>query len=92
MVLSDDDVVFFVREVRLRFTDRTGIPGPQVTLPAPLPIRPIGTALTQARSETFPLEFSFGCSTDRNGVLTVTVHARDSRGRDRTSEVRVEVR
>jgi hypothetical protein len=93
VVLSDDDTTLFVREVRMRFTDQSGIPGPQVTLPAPLPITPFGTALVQARSQlTFPLDFSFGCGTDRRGTLVIVVNARDGRGLDRSTEVRVGVR
>lgn len=93
VVQSDDEVTLFLNEVRMRFTDRTGLPGPQVTLPAPMLTSQFGTALVQARSSRkFPLDFSFGCSTDRTGTLTVGVRARDGRGRDRSTEILVSVR
>ena len=93
VVLADDDVTLFLNEVRLRFTDRTGVAGPQVTLPAPMLTSQFGTALIEARSSRrFPLDFSFGCSTDRTGTLTVNVRARDARGRDRAAEIQVAVR
>jgi hypothetical protein len=93
VVLDDDDPPLFINEVRLRFTDRAGVPGPQVTLPAPLPTTQHGTALVQARSSRqFPLIFGFGCGTDSTGFLTVNVLARDGRGRNRSAEIRVNVR
>lgn len=93
VVLADDDVTLFLNEVRLRFTDRGGLAGPQVTLPAPMLTSQFGTALIEARSSRrFPLDFSFGCSTDRTGTLTVNVRARDGRGRDRSAEIQVAVR
>jgi hypothetical protein len=63
-----------------------------VTLPAPLPTTQHGTALEQARSRLIPLTFGFGCSTESTGFLTVNVFARDGRGRNRATEIRVNVR
>jgi hypothetical protein len=93
VVLSDEDPTFFVREVRMRFADQSGVAGPQVTLPAPLPIRQFGTALDQARSSLmFPFDFSFGCGTDRRGTLTVIVVTSNGRGLDRSTLVTAAVR
>lgn len=93
LVVQSDGVTLFLNEVRMRFTDRAGLTGPQVTLPAPMLTVQFGTALIQARSSRrFPLDFSFGCGTDRTGTLTVHVRARDGHGRDRSTELRVGVR
>ena len=90
---SHDGGSMFLREVRMRFIDSAGIPGPQVTLPAPLPIRQFGTALTDARGDQmFPLDFRFGCGTRRTGTIIVIVHARDKHGLDHNGEIRLSVR
>lgn len=92
-VLADGEVSFLVTEVRMRFVDTFGITAPQVTLTAPALTRQFGTALVLARSErTFPLDFSFGCSTDRTGTLSVLVRGRHEDGRDQSTEIRVGVR
>ena len=91
-VRADADA-FFVREVRMRFTDSSGIAAPQVTLAAPTLTRQFGTALVEARSaRTFPLDFRFGCGTGRSGRLTVLVLVQDGNGRDRSFEAHATVR
>ena len=92
-VLAEGEVSFLLTEVRMRFVDTFGITAPQVTLAAPALTRQFGTALVHARSERiFPLDFSFGCSTDRTGTLTVLVRGRHGDGRDVSTEIRVGVR
>jgi hypothetical protein len=68
------DVGVTLREVRMQFTDQTGITAPQVTLPAPVLTQQFGTTLVQGRSErTFPLAFRFGCGTARAGTIVMFV-------------------
>lgn len=91
-IRADNDAVF-LREVRMRFTDSSGIAAPQVTLAAPVLARQFGTALVEARSaRTFPLDFRFGCGTGRTGRLTVLIVVHDADGRDRSFETHGTVR
>lgn len=89
-IFADHDVSRSLLEVRMHFVDTFGIAAPAVTLPAPLLIRQFGTALVDARSSrTFPIDFDFGCGTDRRGTLTVHVRTRDGRGRHDDADLRV---
>lgn len=88
---GDDDI--FISSVRIQFTDTSGIVAPEVTLTAPVLIRPFGTALVEARSErTLPLDFRFGCGVGRHGTIVIVTNTRDRNGRDFKNETRATVR
>jgi hypothetical protein len=89
--VNGDDVLF-ISSVRMLFTDTSGIAAPQVTLPGPIPIHPFGTALDQARSPQFPLDFRFGCGVGRHGTLVVIANTRDQHGREFTNRLQATVR
>ena len=89
VVVSDGIVI--VDLIRMQFTDRFGVPGPQATLAPPVPTLQFGTALEQARSQTFPLVLGIGCGTSRQGTVLVIIDARDDRGRLVTGRVTVGV-
>ena len=76
----------------MQFTDSFGVGMPQVTLPAPLPLAQFGTALDQARSQTFALGLGIGCGTSRHGRVRIVVEAADDRGRQMSDQISVDVR
>ena len=87
-----DDFDLRLREIRMQFFDTAGMAAPQVTLPAPILTTQYGTALVQARSvRSFPLDFLFGCGTGRRGTIVVVVQTDDGRGKNHSSELRVQV-
>ena len=84
---------FRLTEIGMSFVDRTGTRGPQVTLPAPVPTRQFGSELTDARTAwTFPLDFAYGCGTDRHGTIVIFATGRDDRGYRKSTELRATVR
>ena len=81
-----------VTDVTMRFIDSSGIPMPQVTLPAPIPTTQIGSDLIAARSvRSIPLLMPIGCTAVRTGTVIVVVGTRDGRGRRGSVEVRTQV-
>ena len=92
VVRVNGGVSIVVTEVRMQFVDMSGIPMPQVTLPAPQLTTQFGTALVQARSaRTFPLTLGVGCFTDRKGTVTIGVSTRDDGGHQASGQVVVTV-
>ena len=84
---------FRLTEIAMRFLDRSGSNGPQVTLPAPVPTRQFGTELTDARTSwTYPLDFAYGCGTGRSGTIVIVATGHDGRGRRQSTELRASVR
>ena len=83
---------FRLTSIDMRFFDRSGLSGPQVTLPAPVLTRQFGTDLINARSfREFPLEFGFGCGTSRFGTIVIIVTGHDDRGNRKSQELRASV-
>jgi hypothetical protein len=83
---------FRLTEIAMSFRDRLGHTGPQVTLPAPVPIQQFGTELTNARrTVTFPLNYGFGCGTGRSGTIVIIVTGDDGRGNRKSTELRASV-
>lgn len=83
----------FLNQVRLNFTDSTGLSAPSVTLPAPVLTRQFGSTLIAARSQrAFPFSFPFGCFTRRTGTLVIAVVIVNVDGGEETLEARAEVR
>ena len=92
VVRADGDAPVFIDRVRIRFTDTSGFAAPEVTLTAPVPTRPFGSALVEARSaRTFPVDFRFGCGTGRQGTIVFITDTRTD-GRNFTDEFRATVR
>jgi hypothetical protein len=93
VVRANRDLKVLVTAVRMRFTDASNIPMPQVTLAAPQLTRQFGTNLVQARSSrTFPLKLGFGCGTGRSGTVTIAIDTEDEQGRRESGQVSVSVR
>jgi len=79
-----------VTNITTRFTDFAGVQAPAVTLPAPIPTIPFGTALEQARNAQ---NFAFNiCRTIHPGTVVVTVNTRDTSGRNASGTVTVGVK
>jgi hypothetical protein len=76
LVVQTENTTLIVNQFRVRFTDVNGVSTQQITLPAPVPTVQFGTALDQARSQTFPLSFDPGCGFARRGTVFVTVDGR----------------
>lgn len=90
---GDVDTPIQVSSIRLQFFDYSGLAAPAVTLTAPVLTREFGSALVQAQAaRTFPIDFDFGCSTARTGTLFIDISARDGNGRDRSMNLRAQVR
>ena len=89
VVRTDRNAAIFIDSIRMRFTDTTGTAAPDVTLTAPVPTRPFGSALDEAR---FPVAFRFGCGIGRQGTLVINTDTHDSDGRRYSNEVRATVR
>jgi hypothetical protein len=86
-VTPGGSVAVVVTSIITQFTDFVGLQAPAVTLPAPVPTLPFGTALEQARN---PLSFSFNvCRSVNRGTVAVTVHTRDASGRNASGTVMV---
>ena len=93
LIRSNSDDVVFISNVRMQFTDTSGIAAPEVTLPAPAFTRQFGTDLVEARGDrTFPLDFRFGCGVGRRGTLVVITDTRDRNGREFTNRSTAAVR
>jgi hypothetical protein len=69
---------FVVSQIQLQFTDSSGRPMPQVTLPGPVPTTQFGSALRDSMS--FPVTLGIGCGVGRSGTVLVVVSTRDGRG------------
>jgi len=81
--------VVVVTSITTRFTDLGGVQAPAVTLPAPVPTIPFGSALDQARNaQSFSLDV---CRTPHRGMVAVAVDTRDPSGRHRSNTVTVSV-
>jgi hypothetical protein len=89
LTVAPTGTVVVVTTITTRFTDSTGVPAQQVTLPAPVPTVQYGTALDQARNALmFPLDV---CATNRRGTVTFTVITHDMFGRNGSGTVTVPV-
>jgi hypothetical protein len=89
----------FITNVRLQFTDTSGLRAPQVTLPMPqvtlpAPIPTSGSSMVQTVSgTTIPLVFGIGCGgIGRQGTLIVIVETTDDQGNRGSQSVSVAVR
>jgi hypothetical protein len=81
-----------VRQFRIGFLDTSGTRMPQVTVPAPFPIVPFGSALEDTRDRlVFPLDVGIGCGTGTKGTLSVSVDTQDGHGTRRTGHLEVRV-
>jgi hypothetical protein len=89
VIRSDRNAAIFIDSIRMRFTDTTGTAAPDVTLTAPVPTRPFGSALDEAR---IPVAFRFGCGIGRHGTLVIITETHDGDGRRFSNEVRATVR
>ncbi len=92
VVTSNGMSAIVVNSVRLRFTDTSGRSEAQVTLPGPVPIVQFGSALQQARDQTFGFVLGIGCATGRQGNVIIIVDGLDGFARPFTSQVLVAVR
>jgi hypothetical protein len=82
-----------VTQLQMQFTDSSGLAMPSITLPAPLPTTPFGSALEAARGDLrFPVTMRIGCGVGRTGTILVHVATRDGSGRLRSGNVSVTVR
>jgi hypothetical protein len=84
-----------IDDVRFRFTDTFGLQTPQITLPmlpvtiaAPNPVPPVGSAT----ATTLPLTFGIGCGTGKQGTITLIVDTSDGRGRRGSQQLTMNVR
>jgi hypothetical protein len=89
VVRTDRNAPIFIDSIRMQFTDTRGTAAPDVTLTAPVPTRPFGTALDEAR---LPVAFRFGCGVGRQGTLVIIADTHDNNGRRFSNEVRATVR
>jgi hypothetical protein len=80
-----------VTEIRLQFTDQSGVRLPQVTLPAPVPTTQFGTALANSL-KAFPVTLGIGCGSGHAGTLVIVVDMRDGRGHRGSAQTTVLVR
>ena len=81
-----------ITDVTMQFVNSSGIPMPQVTLPAPLPAAQFGSALIAARSvRSIPLVVPVGCTNDLTGSVVVILGTRDGRGHRRSTEARTHI-
>jgi hypothetical protein len=86
--------------VRFGFTDSSGLQTPQITLPmppvtiaAPNPTAPFGSARVQPGSATtVPLTLAIGCGTGSQGTILIIVDTSDELGRRSSQQVKVTVR
>lgn len=91
-IRTGEEFGFRLTSIDMRFFDRSGLSGPQVTLPAPVLTRQFGTDLVNARSvREFPLEFGFGCGTSRFGTIVIIVTGHDDRGNRKSQELRASI-
>ena len=92
VVEPKDRVSFTVTAIRLQFADTSGNAMPQVTLPAPVPTTQFGSALTEARSQTFLVALGIGCGAGHTGSVRIGVDTRDVHGRAGSGQATVSVR
>jgi len=82
-----------VTQIRLQFTDTSGIQMPQVTLTAPVPMTQFGDALEASREGLqFPVSLGIGCGAGRFGTVVIIVDAHDGHGRRHSGRMSVNVR
>ena len=94
IIISPNNVPdLMVTRIQMQFTDIMGSTLPAITLPAPVPTREFGSALTAARGDLrFPLNMGIGCGVGRSGTISVHFDTRDGRGRERSGHLDVNVR
>jgi len=79
--------------VQMQFVDSSGTVGGLMTVPQTgLVLRFGSTALPSFGTRAFPFSFPFSCVGLRTGTLTVVVVTGDSRGRETSSRMLVDVR
>jgi hypothetical protein len=77
----------------VQFTDTLRNAAPQVTLPAPVPVIPFGSALSDARADRFfSLSTGVGCGVGHAGTIVVVVDTQDDNGHKGTGKVEFNVR
>jgi hypothetical protein len=77
----------------VQFTDSAGITAPQITLPAPVPVTPFGSALVDARADRFfSLSTGVGCRGGQTGTIIVVVDTQDDNGHKGSGRVEFNVR
>jgi hypothetical protein len=77
----------------VQFTDTLRNAAPQVTLPAPVPVIPFGSALSDARADRFfSLSTGVGCGVGHTGTIVVVVDTQDDDGHKGTGKVQFNVR
>jgi hypothetical protein len=91
IVDAKGNVTSSVTEIRLQFTDQSGVRLPQVTLPAPVPMTQFGTALANSQ-QAFPVTVGIGCDSGHAGTLVIVVDLRDERGHRGSAQTTVFVR
>lgn len=77
-----------VTSITTQFTDFLRVQAPAVTLPAPVPTVQFGSALDQARGQSFSMDV---CRTDRSGIVVVIVTTLDGLGRSTSGTISVAV-
>jgi len=78
---------------RVQFTDTTGQSLPTAMLPAPVPVIPFGSALSDARADRFfSLSTGVGCGVGQAGTIVVVVDTADDQGRKGSGKVQFSVR
>jgi hypothetical protein len=78
---------------QVRFTDTAGNTAPQITLPAPIPVTPFGSALADARGDKFfSLTTGIGCGVGQAGTIVVVVDTADDQGHKGSGRVQFNVR
>jgi len=93
VVNADGTTGFAVTGFRVQFTDTSGNTAPQVVLPAPVPVTPIGSALAAARGDMFfQLSTGVGCGVGQAGTIVVVVDTQDDHGHKGSGRVEFNVR
>ncbi len=92
VIREDRGVDAQLREVRLRFVDRSGVTSLDVLLTATDLGRQFDSTLVAAHtSRDFPFSPRFGCAGDRVGALYIHVVLVDANGTNETSDLQVAV-
>jgi len=77
---------------QVQFTDSSGNTAQQITLPAPIPVTPFGSALAEARGDKFfSLSTGVGCGVGQIGSIVVVVDTADDQGHKGSSRVQFNV-
>ena len=92
VVHADSRSDLFVTQMQMQFVDRAGIRSPErIITRADLEERFGSTRVMASEARRFPFEFSLGCVSAPQGIVTVGVGFRDSRQRESTTSLVVRV-